>query len=46
MPPASVFFHSAVVFSAKLRPEFFGSALVKGKPRDNACNHKHGKPDD
>jgi hypothetical protein len=46
MPPASVFFHSAVVFSAKLRTEFFGSALAKGKPPDNACNDKHGKSND
>jgi hypothetical protein len=46
MPPASVFFHSAVVFSAKLRTESCGSALSKGKPRDNAYNYKHGETND
>jgi len=46
MAPASVFFHSAVVFAAKLRTESFGAALSKGKPRDYAYNYKYGETND
>jgi hypothetical protein len=46
MPPPSVFFHSAVVFAAKLHTESFGAALSKGKPRDSAYDYKHGETND
>jgi hypothetical protein len=46
MPPPSVFFDSAVVFTAKLRMESFGAALSTGKPRDNAYDYKHGETND
>jgi len=42
MPPPSVFFDSAVVFSAKLRTEFFSPALAtKKKPLCNSRNNNH-----
>jgi hypothetical protein len=44
MPPAAVFFNSAIIFSAtKLSAQPSSAALSEKKPRGNACNHNHGE---
>jgi hypothetical protein len=44
IPPAAVFFHSAIIFSVtKLSAQTSSAALSEKKPRGNACNHDHGE---
>jgi hypothetical protein len=43
MPPAPVFLHGAVIFSAaKLSAQPCSSALSENKPRSDAGSHNHG----
>jgi hypothetical protein len=42
MPPAPVFLHSAVIFSAtELGAQSSSAALSEKKPGGDACNHNH-----
>jgi hypothetical protein len=44
MPPAAVFLHSAIIFSAtKLSAQPSSAALSEKEPRGYACNHNHGE---
>jgi hypothetical protein len=44
MPPAAIFLHSAIIFSApKLSAQPSSAALSENKPSGDACNDYHSQ---